>query len=95
MLTARLDTIIRVFVVFGMLLAAVPPRPAIAEPATQTSSPAADFSGTPVSGIAPLEVTFSNDSSNATAYRWDFGDGITSTEAIPQRTVTPRVACTP
>jgi len=30
-----------------------------------------------------LEVTFTNSSTNATSYAWDFGDGNTSTEASP------------
>lgn len=30
-----------------------------------------------------LEVTFTNFSQNATSYMWDFGDGLTSTEANP------------
>jgi S-layer protein (TIGR01567 family) len=38
----------------------------------------ADFSGTPTSGVAPLNVTFSDMSVNATSWSWDFGDGSTS-----------------
>jgi PKD repeat protein len=37
--------------------------------------PSAGFGGTPTSGVAPLTVTFTNLSSNATNYVWNFGDG--------------------
>jgi len=33
-----------------------------------------------------LEITFTNKSTNATAYSWDFGDGTTSTEQNPVHT---------
>jgi len=39
--------------------------------------PVAAFSGGPASGVAPLTVTFTNFSSNATNYVWSFGDGNT------------------
>lgn len=35
------------------------------------------------SSTAPCDVTFTNESINATAYHWDFGNGVTSTEANP------------
>ena len=41
-----------------------------------------------VSATNPLEVTFSNFSSNATSYSWDFGDGGSSTEESPVYTYT-------
>jgi PKD repeat protein len=37
--------------------------------------PSAAFSGAPTSGVAPMMVTFTNLSSNATNYVWNFGDG--------------------
>src|SRR5262249_43501366 len=37
--------------------------------------PVVDFSGTPTIGGAPLTVTFTNLSSFATNYAWNFGDG--------------------
>jgi len=41
----------------------------------------ADFSATPVSGVSPLNVTFTNLSSGSyTTCEWDFGDGETSTD---------------
>jgi PKD repeat protein len=33
--------------------------------------------------VAPTQVTFANQSKNATSYLWDFGDGTTSTAASP------------
>jgi PKD repeat protein len=47
----------------------------------------ANFSATPTTGIAPLQVTFHNNSGgDFDSSLWDFGDGITST--IPQPTHT-------
>ena len=86
MLTATFDAAIRVLVVFGMLLTLLPPRPAAAKPLPQTEPPTAAFSGTPLSGTAPLAVTFSNDSTAAGDYLWEFGDGETSTETAPAHT---------
>ena len=51
--------------------------------------PTADFSGTPTSGTAPLNVAFSDQSSGApTSWFWDFGDGNTSTAQNPSHTYT-------
>jgi PKD repeat protein len=48
------------------------------------SAPEADFTATPVSGQAPVTVTFADTSKNEpTSWRWDFGDGETSTEQSP------------
>ena len=51
-------------------------------------APAADFSGTPVSGSSPLAVAFTDKSTGATplTYLWDFGDGGTSTSSNPTHT---------
>ncbi|MBN1582957.1 MAG: PKD domain-containing protein, partial [Anaerolineae bacterium] len=51
-------------------------------------SPVADFSATPTSGNAPLTATFTNTSTNATSYEWNFGDGVTSTLENPTHTYT-------
>ncbi|MBS1772852.1 MAG: PKD domain-containing protein [Bacteroidetes bacterium] len=49
--------------------------------------PTASFSGTNITGCtAPLTATFTNSSSNATSYAWDFGDGGTSTASSPTHT---------
>ncbi len=42
-----------------------------------------DFSLTPSSGVAPLEVFFTNNSNNCITYFWDFGNGDTSTVQNP------------
>ena len=39
-----------------------------------TGSPVAEFTGTPVSGIVPHTVKFTDASLNATTWAWDFGD---------------------
>jgi PKD repeat protein len=49
--------------------------------------PVADFSGTPTSGLPPLDVVFSDLSLNTiTTWAWDFGDGNTSTIQNPLNT---------
>jgi len=46
--------------------------------------PRACFTAAPVAGSAPLEVTFTDDSSRSpTSWSWDFGDGATSDERHP------------
>ncbi len=51
--------------------------------------PVADFSGTPTSGAAPLNVTFTDLSTGIpTSWSWDFGDGITSTSQNPAHAYT-------
>ncbi len=42
------------------------------------------FTATPTQGNAPLTVDFTNQSTNATTWEWNFGDGTTSTELHPQ-----------
>lgn len=42
-----------------------------------------DFSLTPSSGVAPLTVSFTNNSTNCVTYYWDFGNGDTSTVQNP------------
>ncbi|WP_094226822.1 S-layer protein domain-containing protein [Methanolobus psychrotolerans] len=48
--------------------------------------PVAAFSGTPVSGTNPLTVNFTDASTDATAWSWDFGDGNTSAIQSPSHT---------
>jgi RHS repeat-associated protein len=57
-----------------------------------TATVKADFSANPVSGTAPLTVTFSNISQPAvgiTSYLWKFGDGYTSTITNPVHSYVP------
>ena len=50
--------------------------------------PTADFSGSPLSGDAPLSVSFTDESApgdgTIIAWSWDFGDGQTSTAQSPE-----------
>lgn len=48
--------------------------------------PVADFSGSPNSGSVPLRVDFTDLSTNATSWSWDFGDGGTSIQQNPSYT---------
>ncbi len=48
----------------------------------------ANFSGTPTSGDAPLDVAFTDNSTGASSWSWDFGDGGTSTAQNPTHTYT-------
>jgi len=56
---------------------------------TVLSKPTAQFiSSATTSCSYPFSVTFTNQSSNALTYSWDFGDGETSTEANPSHVFT-------
>ncbi|MEM9773132.1 MAG: S8 family serine peptidase [Chloroflexota bacterium] len=58
-------------------------------PSPPTSSPQADFSVTPTSGIAPLTVQFINSSSGKiNNTEWQFGDGNSSPELSPSHVFT-------
>ena len=50
--------------------------------------PSASFSVDQRSGYAPLAVSFTNTSQNATSYAWSFGDGTTSTAVSPSHIYT-------
>ncbi len=50
------------------------------------TAPIANFSGSPTSGEAPLTVYFTDASSGATSWDWDFGDGGSSTAQNPSHT---------
>jgi hypothetical protein len=55
-------------------------------PACAPAHPLAGFTGTPVSGFAPLTVRFTSTSSGADAWSWKFGDGGTSPAENPSHT---------
>ncbi len=55
---------------------------------TVSDVPTAGFTGSPTSGEVPLTVNFTNISSGATSYSWDFGDTQTSTATNPSHTYT-------
>ena len=55
------------------------------------TAPVAGFVGSPTSGDYPLQVNFTDQSTGATSYSWNFGDGGTSTAASPSYTVTQTV----
>ncbi len=46
-------------------------------------APIANFTMNPPTGRAPVTITFTNTSQNATSYSWDFGGLLTSTDANP------------
>ncbi len=55
----------------------------------QVPPPYAQFTGSPTTGIAPLAVTFANNSTGLiTGVVWNFGDGATSTATNPMHTYT-------
>jgi PKD repeat protein len=56
---------------------------------TAVVAPVAAFSGTPTSGTAPLNVAFTDISTNSpTSWTWNFGDGGTSSVQSPTHTYT-------
>lgn len=55
---------------------------------TYNCTPSASFVASPRQGISPHEVWFSNTSTGAETYLWDFGDGNTSTQTNPRYTYT-------
>lgn len=51
--------------------------------------PVANFTGDPLSGLAPLDVSFTDTSTGqVTSWAWDFGDGNISSEQNPSNTYT-------
>jgi len=57
--------------------------------ATEPGAPVADFSGSPLSGYAPLDVDFTDLSTeNPTSWSWTFGDGGTSGAQNPSHQYT-------
>jgi PKD repeat protein len=63
------------------------PTASVTPTITPTTAPVvAAFSAVPLSGTVPLTVSFTNTSSGATLFEWQFGDGATSTETNPSHT---------
>lgn len=61
----------------------------VSEREAPSPTPEAAFSYTPVAGITPLKVQFTDKSSNdPTSWLWTFGDGTTSTAKNPSHTYT-------
>ena len=61
----------------------------VAVTAKPPTAPTASFSVDPMSGMAPLAVTFTDTSSGEiTKYQWDFGDGSSDTRQNPIHTFT-------
>ena len=56
------------------------------EPINQNDPPTANFSITGSNQYAPAEVSFTNLSTNASSYSWDFGDGGSSSSSNPSHT---------
>lgn len=48
----------------------------------------AAFTASPPAGVTPLSVTFTNTSSSAVSYSWNFGNGNTASEIAPTATYT-------
>lgn len=46
---------------------------------------AAEFTASKTKAVAGEEIQFTNTSTNATAFRWSFGDGTTSTDIAPKK----------
>ncbi|MCL4294078.1 MAG: PKD domain-containing protein [Anaerolineae bacterium] len=55
---------------------------------TVSTVPTPIFSASPVSGTVPLTVTFTNSSTGASSYLWQFGDNTSSTAISPTHTYT-------
>ncbi len=64
-------------VAFGQFIGYVSAQPVL---------PTANFSSNVTEGYAPLTVQFTDLSTNATSWNWDFGDGANSTEQNPTHT---------
>jgi len=60
----------------------------VTHPVVVSTNPVADFTANPVSGCVPLNVSFTNTSTNTSFQAWNFGDGNSSTQFSPSHTFT-------
>ena len=60
----------------------------VTTPTSNIVQPSASFTQDKKSGQSPLAIKFTNTSTNANSYLWDFGDGQTSGEESPVHTFT-------
>lgn len=60
----------------------------ITKPVVVAVNPVAIYTGTPMSGCAPLQVSFNNNSTNATFQTWTYDDGNFSSQLSPPHTFT-------
>ncbi len=71
----------------GTTYLAINPTPAPTPTPTPTPKPVASFVGSPTSGVLPLTVQFTDQSTNSpTSWSWNFGDSGTSTSQNPTHT---------
>ena len=63
-------------------------RLVLIQQSAQSQLPVANFTFRGGGCTAPCTVSFTNSSTNAVSYSWDFGDGTTSTLANPNKTYT-------
>jgi YD repeat-containing protein len=61
---------------------------------TNQTLPVAGFTAAPTTGLRPLTVYFTNLSTGATSYSWNFGDRNTATNQNPVKTYTNAGVCT-
>jgi PKD repeat protein len=69
--------------IFSLLLLSLPVFIGSCKKDPLTKMPIADFSFSGGNSTAPVNVSFTNLSQNATSYQWDFGNGQSSTEPAP------------
>ena len=75
--------------VTGTTVCGLPCGAPIPSPTPVCVTPTAEFSATPITGLAPLRVQFTDKSTGTvTSWLWDFGDGKTSTAQNPTNTYT-------
>ena len=56
---------------------------------TVNTTPTISFTASPLSGCSPLAITFTNTSTNASSFTWDFGDGtVVFSSGTPSHTYT-------